>query len=192
MSDASQFQTPVKSDGVHVPGQNDYPSSVGVIAHTPNAAPSSTDATKRITAVTGASNRTSMHVGLTDENANPYSITNPLYVAPVDGKGANINNYKLDTINAQTTSANIHSFTPSGNCKVREISVHSVLEGRFDFRVGGTVIDSAYTTPSNPNGKITFPVPFAVPSGVVCSLTKVNRGLFQTDMVSTIKGEYDA
>lgn len=71
------------TDGVYEADDNSDPGNIGLIGHVRNATPGDTHQTIRWTGVNGTTATTvwAMDVSLHDEDGNPYSDSNPLFVA---------------------------------------------------------------------------------------------------------------
>lgn len=185
-------------DGVYNVSNNSNPSSVGLVASVRNATPGAAQQTIKVTGVNGSTSTTvwALDVALRDENAEPFTVSNPLPVAFVDSEGTEVNDYLTSAAVASGSSVN-HDYTvtalktlklsrvfasASGKMKI-EIQVESgVASGVFASKFVG------FNSTANPNIDVNISENITVAAGVRVRVIRTNKDNQAQDLYSTISG----
>lgn len=194
MSDFNQSELPVETDGFYAQGENDRPSSTGIIAHERNASPSGTTQTKRVTAIEGEDNSVAMDVALKDHNGNAFDALNPLPTYSVDAPGDELHDYDEASDVASDATSN-HDYTPSGSkLLLKRVEVSSsdtakhtlfVKSATGSFEAKGV----RFTRVANENSEFVFNPPITIEDGGSVRVAKLNGDNQVQSLYSTIMGD---
>lgn len=183
-------------DGVYNVSTNTKPGNVGIIAHTRSASPGDSTQNKRVTSVTGSSNREALDVAITDENGAPFTASNPLPVTSVDSEGTEVNDYNtVASVAAGGTSNHDYTVTASTTLKLSQIWATASGKLKITVQVETGVATGSFTTKfvafnstSNPNILMPVNENIAVAAGVRVRVIRQNNDNQSQDVYSTICG----
>lgn len=183
-------------DGVYNVATNTKPGNVGIIAHTRSASPGDATQNKRVTSVTGSSNREALDVAITDENGAPFTASNPLPVTSVDSEGTEVNNYNTAAALAAAGTSN-HDYTVTAATTLKLSQIWATASGKLKITVqvetgvaSGTfnTVFVAFNSTANPNIQLPINEHITVAAGVRVRVIRQNNDNQAQDVYSTISG----
>ncbi len=184
-------------DGIYDATDNTDPASVGLVALERNAAPADSQQVQRLTSRSnGTGSIRSLDVSLLDENAEPFTASNPLPVTVVDSEGTEVNDYLASAAVAAGASAN-HDYTVTAGTTLKLTQVWASASGKMKVEVQvetgvgtGTFTSRfvAFVSASDNNVAVSIPEAISVAAGVRVRVIRTNRDNQAQDLYSTISG----
>lgn len=180
---------------------NSKPASVGLIAHTRNAAKTEAHQGKRVSAIDSSvdTDVTALDVAIRDEEGNPYSQSNPLPVSLEESEGDEVHNFNTGADVIKDASANHDYVVADGDTfLLKQVLASASGKLRITLQIGDGAGSEVFTTvarrrnsTAEPQCDIDLKEPIKVVgtvNGTTVRVIKTNLDNQPQDLDSTIVG----